>query len=91
MSAGMDGYITKPVNVKALIDALTENRIAGAGLDVFEMEPLPSDHPFLRLTNTVITPHVGYVSKEGFQIYFSQAREDVAAWLAGKPLRILSP
>ena len=77
------------VDEKALIAALAENRIAGAGLDVFETEPLPPDHPFLRLANTVVTPHVGYVSKEGFQIYFSQAREDVAAWLAGKPLRIL--
>jgi len=78
------------IDEKALIAALTENRIAGAGLDVFETEPLPPDHPFLRLANTVLTPHVGYVSKESFQIYFSQAREDVAAWLAGKPLRILS-
>ena len=79
------------IDEKALIAALTENRIAGAGLDVFEIEPLPPDHPFLRLANTVITPQVGYVSKEGFQIYFRQAREDVAAWLAGKPIRILQP
>jgi phosphoglycerate dehydrogenase-like enzyme len=79
------------IDEKALIAALTENHITGAGLDVFETEPLPPDHPFLRLANTVITPHVGYVSKEGFQIYFSQAREDVAAWLAGKPIRILQP
>jgi phosphoglycerate dehydrogenase-like enzyme len=77
------------IDEKALVAALTENRIAGAGLDVFETEPLPPDQPLLRLTNTVITPHVGYVSKEGFQIYFRQAREDVAAWLAGKPIRIL--
>ena len=79
------------IDEKAFIAALTENRIAGAGLDVFETEPLPPDHPFLRLANTVITPHVGYVSKEGFQIYFSQAREDVATWLAGKPVRVLQP
>jgi phosphoglycerate dehydrogenase-like enzyme len=77
------------VDEAALIAALTEKRIAGAGLDVFETEPLPPDHPFLRLPNTVITPHVGYVCEENFQIYFSQAREDVAAWLAGKPIRTI--
>lgn len=77
------------VDETALIAALTENRIAGAGLDVYETEPLPADHPFLRMPNTVLTPHVGYVSKEGFQTYFTHAKEDVAAWLAGKPIRIL--
>ncbi|MDF1592011.1 MAG: D-2-hydroxyacid dehydrogenase family protein [Desulfobacterales bacterium] len=79
------------VDEEALIAALTENRIAGAGLDVFETEPLPPDHPFLRLPNTVMTPHVGYVCREGFQIYFRHAKEDVAAWLAGKPVRMLQP
>lgn len=79
------------VDEKALIAALRENRIAGAGLDVFETEPLPRSHPFLELSNTVITPHVGYVTKEGFQLYFRHAREDVALWLAGKPVRILQP
>jgi phosphoglycerate dehydrogenase-like enzyme len=79
------------VDEKALIAALRGNRLAGAGLDVFETEPLPPGHPFLLLPNMVITPHVGYVSKEGFQIYFRHAQEDVAAWLAGKPIRILQP
>lgn len=79
------------IDEKALIEALKEDRIAGAGLDVFETEPLPGDHPFLSLTNTVITPHVGYVIREGFQIYFEHAREDVAAWLAGRPIRTLAP
>lgn len=79
------------IDEKALVEALREGRIAGAGLDVFETEPLPVDHPFLTLPNTVVTPHVGYVCKEGFQTYFSHACEDVAAWLAGKPVRVLGP
>jgi len=77
------------VQEKALIDALTANRIAGAGLDVFDTEPLPRDHPFLSLPNTVLTPHVGYVIEESFRTYFTQAKEDVDAWLAGRPIRVL--
>jgi len=77
------------IREKALIDALSEGRIAGAGMDVFQTEPLPGDHPYLSLPNTVVTPHVGYVTREGFQIYFTHAVEDVAAWLAGKPIRVL--
>ena len=75
----------------ALIEALQAEKIAGAGIDVFDTEPLPPNHPFLTLTNTVITPHIGYVSRENFQTYFKQASEDVAAWLNGKPVRILHP
>ena len=77
------------VQEKTLIDALTANRIAGAGLDVFDTEPLPRDHPFLSLPNTVLTPHVGYVIEESFRTYFTQAKEDVDAWLAGRPIRVL--
>lgn len=78
------------VQEAALIAALREKRIAGAGLDVFETEPLPPDHPLLSLSNTVVTPHIGYVCREGFQTYFTHACENVAAWLAGKPIRILA-
>ncbi len=77
------------VQEKALIEALKENRIAGAGLDVFETEPLPRGHPLLSLSNVVLTPHVGYVTQESFRTYFTQAKEDVEAWLAGKPIRVL--
>ena len=77
------------IDEKALIEVLREDRIAGAGLDVFETEPLPGDHPFLSLNNTVITPHVGYVIREGFQTYFEHAKEDVAAWLADRPIRTM--
>lgn len=78
------------IQENALIDALQAGSIAGVGIDVFDMEPLPFDHPLLSLPNTVITPHIGYVTKEGFEIYFRQAKEDVDAWLAGEPIRVLS-
>ena len=79
------------IEEKALIEALSEKRIAGAGLDVFEIEPLPPDHPFLNLSNVVVTPHIGYVTREGFEIYFRDACEDVSAWLSGNPIRVLEP
>jgi len=79
------------IQEKALIEALKAEKIAGAGIDVFDIEPLPRDHPFLTFANTVITPHIGYVSRENFQTYFKQATEDVAAWLNGQPIRVLNP
>ena len=78
------------VDEAALIHALEVGTIAGAGLDVFEPEPLPADHPFGRLPNTVITPHLGYVTEETYRIFFGQAVEDVKAFLDGKPVRVLS-
>jgi len=73
----------------ALIEALRSGRIAGAGLDVFDHEPLSPDHPYVSLPNTVLTPHIGYVTRESFRTYFNQALEDVAAWLAGRPVRVM--
>ena len=78
------------VDEAALIRALREGTIAGAGLDVFEPEPLPADHPFRRLPNTVITPHLGYVTEETYRVFFGQAVEDIRAFLDGKPVRVLS-
>jgi phosphoglycerate dehydrogenase-like enzyme len=78
------------VDEAALIRALEVGTIAGAGLDVFEPEPLPADHPFRRLPNTVITPHLGYVTEETYRIFFGQAVEDIKAFLDGKPVRVLS-
>ena len=77
------------VDEAALIDALERRAIAGAGLDVFDIEPLPADHPFRRLENTVITPHLGYVSLDNYRCYFPAMVEDIKAWLAGAPVRVL--
>ena len=79
------------VDEGALIATLHAGKIAGAGLDVYDEEPLPADHPLRRLPNTVITPHLGYVTEETYQIFYPQALEDVRAFLAGAPVRVLSP
>lgn len=78
------------VDEAALVAALTERRIAGAAIDVFEPEPLLKDHPLLRLDNTVITPHLGYVTEENYRLLYIQAVEDIAAFLDGKVLRGLN-
>ena len=77
------------VDEQALIDALVNGKIAGAGLDVFSREPLPADAPILRAPNTVLTPHLGYVTRETYEVYFPHALEDIEAWLAGRPIRII--
>lgn len=79
------------VDEEALIEALTRGRIAGAGLDVFDEEPLPSMHPFRRLNNVVLTPHIGYVTRENYELYYPDAADDVRAFLAGTPERLLNP
>ena len=79
------------VDEAALIRALQDGTIAGAGLDVFDEEPLPLDHPFRRLPNTAITPHLGYVTEETYRIFYGQALEDITAYLGGTPLRVLRP
>lgn len=78
------------VDQEALIDALATGRIAGAGLDVYDVEPLPPDAPILAAPNTVLTPHLGYVSRESYGIYYPQALEDIDAWLSGAPIRVLA-
>ena len=79
------------VDEAALIAALRAGRIAGAGLDVFDVEPLPADHPFRKLPNTVITPHLGYVTEETYRIFYGHALEDIQAFLRGAPIRVLKP
>ena len=78
------------VDEAALIDALGQRRIAGAGLDVYDQEPLPADHPLRRLDNVVLTPHLGYVTEQTYRGYFSQVVEDIDAWLRGSPVRLLT-
>jgi phosphoglycerate dehydrogenase-like enzyme len=79
------------IEEKALIAALQSKAIAGAGLDVFDVEPLPLDHPFRKMDNVVITPHLGYVSEQNYRKYFPDAVEDIRAWLDGKPVRVIAP
>jgi D-3-phosphoglycerate dehydrogenase len=78
------------VDETALIAALKERRIAGAGLDVFDVEPLPVGHPYRALDNVVITPHLGYVSTQNYARFFPDIVADIRAWLDGKPVRIVS-
>jgi D-3-phosphoglycerate dehydrogenase len=77
------------VDEKALIAVLNSKSIAGAGLDVFAVEPLPLDHPFRKMDNVVITPHLGYVSEQNYRKYFPDIVEDIRAWLDGKPVRVI--
>jgi len=77
------------VEEAALLAALREKRIAGAGLDVFEIEPLPIDHPFRTLDNVVLTPHLGYVTAQNYRTFLTGMVEDIRAFLDGRPLRVL--
>ncbi len=78
------------VDQPALIAALEANKIGAAGLDVFDIEPLPANHPFRTLPNVLATPHLGYVADGNYRTYFTETVEDIEAWLAGKPVRVLS-
>jgi phosphoglycerate dehydrogenase-like enzyme len=75
----------------ALVAALRDNTIAGAGLDVFDVEPLPADDPLRSLPNTVLTPHTGYVTSQCYEVFYRHIVEDIAAWRAGEPIRVIQP
>jgi len=79
------------VDQDALVAALRAGRIAGAGLDVYEVEPLPAEHPFRTLPNVLATPHVGYVTRGNYALFHQHAVEDIAAYLAGAPVRVITP
>jgi len=78
------------VDESALVGALRSGTIAGAGLDVFDIEPLPLSHPLRRLPNAVLTPHLGYVTDDTYEVFFREAAEDIGAFAQGSPVRVLN-
>lgn len=78
------------VDENALVAALAQKQIGGAALDVFDIEPMPANHPFRTLENVVLAPHVGYVTQENYELIYSGALEDIVAFLDGKTVRPLN-
>ena len=74
----------------ALLEALSRGKLAGAGLDVFDVEPLPDDHPLRSAPRTLLTPHIGYVTDGTYRVFYREIVEDIAAFLAGQPVRVLN-
>jgi phosphoglycerate dehydrogenase-like enzyme len=78
------------IDEDALADVLQAGTIAGAGLDTYGLEPVPKTNRFLDLPNTVLTPHLGYVTHDTYQIFYGQTVENIVAWLKGEPVRVIS-
>jgi D-3-phosphoglycerate dehydrogenase len=78
------------VDEAALLETLKARKIAGAAVDVFSVEPLPVDHPFRKLDNLVLTPHLGYATQETFRAHYSQMIEGIEAWFKSEPMRRLA-
>jgi D-3-phosphoglycerate dehydrogenase len=77
------------IDEAAMLTVLREKKIAGAGLDVFDIEPLPVDHPLRKLDNVVLTPHLGYVALQNYRAYFAGVVDDIRGFLDGKPVRVM--
>lgn len=78
------------IDEAALIETLRARRIRAAALDVFDVEPLPADHPFRSMDNVVLAPHLGYVTEGAYREFYTDIVEDIAAWRAGAPIRVLA-
>src|SRR5262249_1671652 len=78
------------VDEAAMLAVLREKKIAGAGLDVFDIEPLPKDHPLRKMDNVVLTPHLGYVALKNYQNYFAGVVEDIRGFIDGNPVRVMT-
>ena len=79
------------VDEPSLIDVLRRKAIAGAGLDTFDIEPLPKDHPFLKMANTIIAPHQGYVTEISYRAFYAGVVEDINGMASGEPVRVINP
>jgi len=79
------------VDTAALVEALRERRLAGAGIDVFDLEPPPADHPFRSMDNVTLTPHLGYVTRETLRVFYGAMPEAIAAFANGAPIRVANP
>lgn len=79
------------IHESALLAALQESRICRAALDVYDVEPLPGDHPILKMNNAVLTPHLGYVNDHNYGIFYPQQVETICAYLDGTPIRVINP
>ena len=77
------------VDEGALVDALRRRVISSAAVDVYDTEPLPADHPLRSLDNALLTPHIGYVSRQLYSVFYRDAVEDIAAFIAGSPIRVI--
>ena len=79
------------IDERALLEALQSGHLGGAGLDVFDREPLPPDHPLRTAPRTVVTPHLGYVTDGTYRVFYGDAVEDILAWQRGEPVRVITP
>ena len=77
------------IDLPALVDALESKRIAGAAIDVYDIEPIAADHPLLTLEGALVTPHIGYVTEENYRHFLGQIVDNIEAWLNGAPIRVL--
>jgi phosphoglycerate dehydrogenase-like enzyme len=78
------------IDMNALIEVLQAGGIAGAGIDVYDDEPVPIDHPIRSCPRTVLTPHLGYVSRDTYDVFYRETVDNIEAWLAGAPVRVIN-